>query len=365
MKHVTLPCLLVLCAGAASAQSSVTLFGVVDQTFAHGSGSISSRNQLANSGLASSRVGFRGREDLGNALYAGFWLEASLATDSGAGVGTNTNNQTTGGATCTVASAPGATCSVALNGSQGLAFNRLSYVNIGGSWGEVRLGRDYTPQFWNLAVNDPFFTNGVGTTQAINSILFVPTAVRASNSIGYFLPQGLGGFCGQVMYYLGENARNGAATQDDGSGAGARLGWGNKAFDVAVTTSRSRYATGDIRQSNFGGSWTMGVWKLMAEYSRDRFGAVHGKGGLVGGSFDIGAGQVRASVSTYETDAVGNPTSKKFAVGYIHNLSKRTALYATYAHVSNGGGAAQALNGAVTAAGRSSSGLDVGIKHSF
>jgi hypothetical protein len=58
-------------------------------------------------------------------------------------------------------------------------------------------------------------------------------------------------------------------------------------------------------------------------------------------------------------------TSKGGAVGYIHNLSKRTALHATYARVSNSGGAAQALNGAVTAAGRSSSGLDVGIKHSF
>jgi predicted porin len=241
----------------------------------------------------------------------------------------------------------------------------LSYANIGGRWGELRFGRDYTPQFWNLAVYDPFFTNGAGTTQAINSILFVPTAIRASNSVGYFLPPGLGGFYGQVMYHFGENPHNGAANESDGNGSGLRIGFANGPFDVAVTTSRTSYATGDVHQTNAGGSWTFGALKLMAEYSRDRFGIVHGKGGLLGGSFDIGPGQVRASYSRYETDAAGDPASKKIAIGYIYNLSKRTALYATYAHVSNSGGATQALNGALTGASMSSTGTDLGLKHTF
>jgi predicted porin len=49
----------------------------------------------------------------------------------------------------------------------------------------------------------------------------------------------------------------------------------------------------------------------------------------------------------------------------VHNLSKRTALYATYARVSNSGGAASALNGAVTGVNSSSTGYDFGIRHSF
>jgi hypothetical protein len=49
----------------------------------------------------------------------------------------------------------------------------------------------------------------------------------------------------------------------------------------------------------------------------------------------------------------------------VHNLSKRTALYTTFARTSNSGGAAQALNGAVTAANAKSTGYDFGIRHSF
>lgn len=61
----------------------------------------------------------------------------------------------------------------------------------------------------------------------------------------------------------------------------------------------------------------------------------------------------------------GDPTSKKLALGYVHNLSKRTALYATYARVTNSGGAAASLNGSVTAANASSTGYDFGVRHAF
>lgn len=79
----------------------------------------------------------------------------------------------------------------------------------------------------------------------------------------------------------------------------------------------------------------------------------------------VGVGQILASYSRYETTAPGNPESKKLALGYVHNLSKRTALYTTWARVKNSGGAAIALNGSVTGANQSSSGLDIGVRHSF
>ena len=74
-------------AGVASAQSSVTLFGVVDAAFSGYSNKSENifgqevkvtKNQLTNSGYNSSRLGFRGTEDLGGGLAASFWLEASL-----------------------------------------------------------------------------------------------------------------------------------------------------------------------------------------------------------------------------------------------------------------------------------------------
>ena len=91
-----------------------------------------------------------------------------------------------------------------------------------------------------------------------------------------------------------------------------------------------------------------------------------GSGWLIGGLIPVGAGEIRLAYSTYKIDTIGaDPKSNKIALGYVHNLSKRTALYATYAHVSNKYGAAQALNGAVTAAGNNSNGYALGIRHSF
>jgi predicted porin len=339
-------------AGVASAQSSVTLFGIVDAAFTHGSGDVSNKNQLTNSGYNSSRLGFRGVEDLGGGMSASFWLEAGLSNDDGRGVPTNTNNQASGGPIA------------GLNGGLGLTFNRRSTVSLSGNFGEIRLGRDYTPQFWNLTIFDPYGTNGIGTTQTLNSSITGVTAVRASNTIGYFLPGNLGGFYGQVQYYMGEN-NSGTPTKDDGNGYGVRIGWANGPLNVAAAVSRTTYAAGDVHQNNIGAQYNFGMATLMGHYSRDKNGSITGKGWLIGGLIPVGPGDVRLAYSRYETDAVGSPESKKWALGYVYNMSKRTALYATYAHVSNSGTAAQALGGAVTTAGGSSSGYDLGIRHSF
>ena len=347
-------------AGAASAQSSVTLFGIVDATLAYGTASGTGsghRWQLTNSGYNGSRLGFRGTEDLGGGMSASFWLEAGVNNDNGTGAATNTNNQASGGAVA------------GIGGGQGLTFNRRSTVSLAGGWGELRLGRDYTPQFWNLTVFDPFGTNGVGTTQVLKSIITGVTAVRASNSIGYFLPGNLGGFYGQVQYYMGENARTGAATQNDGNGAGIRVGYASGPFNVALALSETKYAAGKVHQNNIAGQWDFGMAKVMGEYSWDENGTTDGRGWLIGGLIPVGPGEIRVAYSRYTTDLAGtgvDPRSNKIALGYVHNLSKRTALYATVARVSNRNGAASVLNGATAGtANQNSSGFDLGIRHSF
>lgn len=345
-------------AGAASAQSSVTLFGVVDvaATYGRASGGAgkASKWSLSSGAYNTSRLGFRGTEDLGGGMSASFWLEAQVQGDDGTGGATSTNNVTGTG------------------GSTGLVFNRRSTVSLAGGWGELRMGRDYTPQFWNLTVFDPFGTVGVGTTATLQGGVTGTTTVRASNSIGYFLPGNLGGFYGQAQLYMGENARTGAVSEDDGNGFGVRLGFANGPFNVAIALSRTDGSANgveaDIKQNNIAGQWDFGIAKAMAQYVRDERGAVDGKGWLIGGLFPMGAGEIRASYSRYELDAVGDPRSSKVALGYVHNLSKRTAVYTTVARLKNrnGGVGAAPLGGSVLGAGGdNSTGFDLGIKHSF
>jgi len=363
-------------AGAASAQSSVTLFGIVDATVQFGRGSIANKTQLTNSGYNSSRLGFRGTEDLGGGMSASFWLEAGLNNDDGSGQGTSANNQVVASGTALATGAAGAPARAAA-GNTGLQFNRRSTVSLAGGWGELRLGRDYSPQFWNLTTFDPFGTNGVGTTQTLVGSAGGPVNVRASNSIGYFLPGNLGGFYGQAQLYLGENLKDGSATEKDGTGAGFRVGYAAGPVNVAVAFARTDYAstasTGNINTWNIGGQWDFGVAKLLAHYNRDTVKAAGGdldtNGWLIGTLVPVGAGEIRASYSQSKADFATATTTdargRKLALGYVHNLSKRTAVYTTVARVRNNGGAAFALGGSSTAANSSSTGFDLGVRHSF
>jgi predicted porin len=351
-------------ASAAHAQSSVTAFGVVDATLEHGSGSVASKTQLGTSGYNGSRIGFRGVEDLGGGLSASFWLEAGISNDNGTGSATNLNNQASGGPLA------------GLGGGQGLTFNRRSTVSVSGNWGELRIGRDYTPQYWSHAVFDPFFTNGAGASQVFFSELSnvgytggsTSVVVRASNSFAYLLPSNIGGFYGWFQHYLGENASN-SATPDDGTGSALRIGYAKGPFDVALALSKTKYAAGNLTLNNIAGSWDFGAVKIMGVYSSDKIDAaapLKGKGYLLGGTVPIGVSDIRFAYSQYKsTTAAAEPKSQKYAIGYDYNLSKRTIVYATYAHVKNSGGATQALNGSVTGANQSSTGYDLGIRHSF
>jgi predicted porin len=372
MKKSLIALAVLAAAGTASAQSSVTLFGIVDATLqrvsnGNGGGSVT---RLTNSGYNSSRLGFRGTEDLGGGMSASFWLEAGLANDDGQGAATSATNQAIGAfVPATGANAP------VRSGTQGLTFNRRSTVSLAGGWGELRLGRDYTPQFWNLTVFDPFGTNGAGTTQTLNSIITGTTSVRASNSFGYFLPSNLGGFYGQLQHYRGENdSLTAGGAEDNGNGFAGRVGYAAGPLNVALALSRTDNVIAgvdtDIKQNNLGAQWDFGVAKLMGHMSWDSAGAVDGRGWLIGGLVPVGAGEIRVAYSQYRTDVAAgtDPRARKFALGYVHNLSKRTALYTTYARVRNNAtSAAPAVAGAATApgAGGSSSAFDLGVRHSF
>jgi len=206
MKKSLIALAVLTASGISFAQSSVTMFGVVDAAYAKGTGSLTDKTQLKNSGHNSSRFGVRGTEDLGGGLKASFWLEAGVNNDDGSGSGTSNNNQ--GAAAFDAVTGKNATVE---SRNQGLTFNRRSTVSLEGSFGEVRLGRDYTPQFWTETAFDPFGTNGVGTNIAFNK--GGTTGVRASNSIGYLSPS-FNGVKVWAQTYMGENAST------DGAGGG-------------------------------------------------------------------------------------------------------------------------------------------------
>lgn len=371
MKLSLIPAAAALAAASfsAQAQSSVTLFGIVDAAVTLGRGSIANRTQLTSGSLSTSRIGMRGTESLGGGMTASFWLEAGINTDTGLGAPSNTNNQANG-----TGAAPA--------GTQGLTFNRRSTVSLAGGWGELRLGRDYNPHFWNRNIFDPFGSVGVGSSLAhIDAYGANPVGaggpyargagvnglgVRASNSIGYFLPANIGGFYGQAQYFLGENARNGAATQDDGSGFGVRLGYGAGPVNVAAAYQRSNFAAGDVRSMNVGLSWDFGVARAMALYARDSVPGQKDTTWVLGAVVPVGPGLINASFSQLVSDiGASEPKARKLAVGYVHNFSKRTAVYTTLARVTNSSGQSIALGGATTAANRPSTGLDLGVRHSF
>ena len=233
------------------------------------------------------------------------------------------------------------------------------------------MGRDRSAQYYARYEIDPFTNCGVGTVQTQAGALSGPAGVRVSNSIGYGLPA-LGGFYGFAQYYVGENASNAGATARDGTGAAARLGYVMGPLDVQAATARTYYAqtatTGTIRSSNATVRYQLGPVKLMGGYFVDTVDAasrITGKGGVVSAVWRVGVGDVKAALSRYKSDAGTDPATTKLSLGYVHNLSKRTALYATYARVNNSGGATAALNAAITGPNQSSSGFDLGVRHNF
>ncbi len=372
-RNLTLSALALACAAGAHAQSSVTLFGIVDTNVQHfNAGGVGTMNAVGSGGLSTSRLGFRGVEDLGGGMFAGFWLEGSLNTDNGTGRATNTNNQTSG---ATVAG--------------GLQFDRNSYVSLGGNWGEVRLGHDFVPTHWNSIYFDPFNANGVARagdfTFAGVTSGSLPTEITASNSISYWLPRNLGGFYGEVMYALGENASS-TPNPDDGRLAGTRLGWTNGPFDVAAAYTHSHFnsavAIGNYSHANIGANWQLGIVKLFALYNSVHVdvatGPVKKKSWELGAHIQVNpAGRIRLTYAHLDDqspatllNADNTPRSGNdgtlLGVGYVYDLSKRTALYGTYAHISNKGQATYTVSGGLAPlAGQASSGLEVGVRHTF
>jgi predicted porin len=326
-------------AGVASAQSSVTLFGIVDLSVNNVKNGSLSQKRLSSDQLNSNRLGFRGVEDLGGGMRAGFWLEGAMSNDDG-----NAGGQT---------------------------WQRRSTVSLMGGFGEVRMGRDYTPSFWNYTVFDPFGTNGLGSALNLVSTLGsgATTLVRANNSVGYFLPA-MGGVYGQVQVAAGEGSTVGNKY------VGGRLGYAGGPVNVAVALGKTAKDGGladDYQDINFGASFKMSFMSIMGTYSKRDFLTRDQKNIMVGVTVPFGQSTLKASYNkgsgTQGTSATDFDATQ-IAFGYQYDLSKRTAIYATVSSLDNGGTAAGSrfvvgAGPAMTTGGAKSSGYNLGVRHSF
>ena len=357
MKKSLIALAAVAASGAAFAQSSVTLFGVVDANVTHVNGQ-DNWNGMTSGGNSTSRLGFRGVEDLGNGLKAQFWLEGGLNVDSGNGAS---------------GKEPG-------NKDAGFEFKRRSTVSLMGNFGEVRLGRSTTAAYDATSRYDVFGTVGVGQSQQFNDV------IRISNMVSYY-SNDFSGFKFGLNYGFGEQAGDtsgnsyvGAGLTYDNGPLSLGLGYDrlndrNTKFELGTEAVPALAYDVDMTRWSLGGSYNFGVVKLAGAYtnvSNKIIGTgdkVKDQDYYIGLSAPVGAaGEAKVAYNRYETKFNGEKAkADQFSLGYVHNLSKRTAVYGTYAYIKNKDEAnfKSLSSDAALKDGEKQHAVQVGIRHAF
>jgi len=324
-------------AGAANAQSNVTLYGIADIGFQNEKTEGQSSRSALDSGLgAQSRWGIRGSEDIGNGLKAIFQLESGFNLDDG-------------------------------TSTQGRLFGRYAFVGLESARaGRLTLGRTTNLGFmWAAGIVNPFglsySRSSISTTFGYNSGDF-GFGSRVNNSAYYYSPV-IAGFQGAVGYSFQTGATTGAAGVEQelaGNGNNNRmvdvgLKYENGPLKGVAVYSYSKLGTaatgaalngGDNPQNLIvGASYDFGVVAAYAGWSHLKNPLNNVGNGLVssglpgatnqfanlysndnaytlGLSAPLGAGKVMAAYQyTTKSEIDG------YSVGYVYDLSKRTNVY--------------------------------------
>lgn len=277
--------------GAAFAQSSVTMYGIIDVSVGKTTGgefglnSGKSATSPAQSYHTPTRIGFRGTEDLGDGLQANFNFESG-----GIRMG---------------------------DGGPGMDFSREAWVGLSGKFGSTRLGR--TGSFGTQG-HARFDLNGVSTSSAMDNAGISPVtwygSSRRSTQLQYVTPN-VGGLDAGVSWVpAGNNSGQGSVS--------VRANYGNGPLAVGYVAETKRSDTARTAQA-LAGSYDFGVAKVVAGYVV-RETAAAGKGFYVGAAVPVGSatkvGFQHARNSTTDVNA-----TELFA---SHALSKRTSFYVDF-----------------------------------
>lgn len=328
--------------GSAFAQSSVTVYGVVDASIESIKG-VDSITRVTSDNYASSRLGFRGVEDLGGGLKGKFVLEASLKTDTGAH-------------------------------DQSRFWGRAAWVGVEGGFGELRLGRQDS-SIGALAGN----TNILGA-QDYDDLKFAgtfggDTYRRVDNAITYLLPKFVDGLSAQVQYST--NASGDENDDNRGQGWGFSVQYAGGPFGAGIgyiDTKQTGNADNDDTGLLVYGSYDFGAAKLTAYYNKDERDlvtqpATYDDRSVFGLKVGVPFGSsfvLTAGVSKVQNVAfVENADATVVAIKGAYSLSKRTALYGLITHVDNDDTSNLGVAKQVPGAGEKSHGIAFGVRHTF
>jgi predicted porin len=349
-----------LCAVAASAQSNITVYGIVDAAIAHTNNVDAAGHSLTKmptlTGSVPSRLGFRGSEDLGNGLSAVFALENGLSPDTG------TPSQ------------------------GGRLFGRQAWVGLKGDWGTLQLGRVPNMTFYSMIKSDVLGPN----LFSISSIdLYIPNA-RSDNAIAYMGT--FKGFTVGATYSLGRDASAAggpAATNCAGEVANdsracrqytALLGYDANTYGVTASYDKLYGNTGAAfgltssanydRRTTLNGYVMLGRTKLgggiMDRKTNAATGVTESDLYYLGFSHPVGA-QFTLDAQAARKNVKGSENDTNMLVARLtYAFSKRSAIYGAVGRMDNNGQAAIALDaGGTVAPGRTQNGVMTGIRHAF
>jgi len=367
MKKTVLALAAIAASSAAFAQSSVTLYGVVDASFESIKGD-KSYTRVSSDNLNTTRVGFKGTEDLGGGLKANFNLEAAVKSDTGA------------------------------FGDTGRAFNRAAWVGVSSvDAGELRIGRQ--DSLIGGLVAGTIGAQGYDESVVAQTLAGVAYR-RLDNALTYSAPAFVPGLSLSAQYSTAANpssttSANGAAPaggnaeSTKGSKQGRSFGFAANFVQGPIGAGLayiSANATADGKTDQTGlyvyGSYDFGLAKLTAYFDQDKQDGAFDKRKVYGAkvavpvatNFVVTAGY--AAVKGADASGVGSYTfnaqntakdsSKVATLVAQYNLSKRTAVYSRFTEVWNDDNAGLKVSDVnAPANGKGSRGLAVGISHAF
>jgi predicted porin len=311
---------------AANAQSSVTLYGIVDTGIVVEGGGPRGWGVNMSSGIQDvSRWGIRGTEDLGNGYSAIFKLEEGILVNNGQ------------------------------SDTAGAAFSRAAYVGLKGAFGTFTAGLDFTPLYLVLSRLTPFgnaFGGSPGQLMAGEK-----GGTRAPSQLIYYTPK-IGGFSGEFAYGFGNVAGSVGDSQQYGFSLSYDIGdlklqFGHQQVNNATSTDTSR---NDLFTARYDFHYVEGY--LGFGISRG-LGATNSRDVLVGVSKRFLVTNEIYVAYEHKNDINGHVLNANgLIVDYSYTLSKRTNLYLAGFMLSN-------RKFTTTKFGSGTRELDMGIRHLF
>ncbi|WP_194722650.1 porin [Noviherbaspirillum malthae] len=333
---------------ASTGAQAVEVYGIVDMSLGYAKGS-NSVTRLDDGRLSASRVGFRGTEEIAPNLKAKFVLESGFSADTGAEFFGNNS-----------------------------LFGRQAYVGLFGNWGELRLGRQFTPAFYSLEKIDAFRFNSFASPILLISKTssqgtgYVPYGSRFNNAVGYLSPN-FNGVVVRAALAAGETA----GSTRSGSGASASIDYDKGPLYAFYAVQRSYTAVTAAAPEAYASTHQYAGAAYWFDSVR--------LGGFVGTSKSEAPATRSAryaglnliwkatSQNTLLAEAVRRDVRgtdnqlTSFGFGVDHLLSKRTTLYARMMTIDNPPGGGDNINAMPIAAGSGDSGksINVGVRHTF